>query len=135
MPTFKIIEACSVCSRVIVESLSEKPEEYTAQRCCGQRAIIRQEQVDDSTELAGFKRLQRVEADIYRGGVQDDDGITTGSKLVTKRGFIESVSVVGPYKHVFIRFDDGDVQNCGMGALDGKEPGYPCAAFRRVTKL
>lgn len=125
-------EKCSKCGRTIVETLSHRARGTTLQQCCGQRAVIVEEEVGDAAELLGFRVGERIEADLYRGGIQDDDGITRGSRLVTKRGEVNEVFIAS-YNNVFLAFDDGDIQVTRAEALDGATPGYPCAAFRRVT--
>ena len=88
--------------------------------------------VPDETTLGGFRLGERVEADLYRGGRQDDDGITTGSSLVTKLGHISEIAVIGRHTELFVDFDDGDHQVMSHAQENGAEPGYPTAAFRRV---
>jgi hypothetical protein len=73
--------------------------------------------------LAAVTVGTRIEADLYRGGRENEDGITTGSRLVTKIGTIVEV---GKYD-LYARFDDGDRQVLG---LDGSKRGYPCAGWR-----
>jgi hypothetical protein len=132
---FHETETCPTCDRLISESIREgRPHLGGVQRCCGGvRATYVVEEVPTDTTLAGFRVGERVACDLYRGGVQDDDGVTRGSKLVTKAGRVEEVSIVATYRNVSVRFDDGDFQVCGAGALDGAEPGYPCAAIRRLS--
>jgi hypothetical protein len=68
----------------------------------------------------------RIEADLYRGGREDEDGITTGSRLVTKLGRIVEV---GKYS-LYARFDDGDRQTLDF---DGSKRGFPCAGWRSIA--
>lgn len=133
MSTYLTHETCTVCHRHVVIALASRPLGVTSQHCCRARCTFTSEEVAPETTLLGFYLGEPVEADIYRGGRQDDDGITTGSRLVTKRGRIVAIDEIGPYRSVAVLFDDGDYQSCGAAALDGTKPGYPCAAFRRVT--
>lgn len=127
------IERCSICQVAVVASLEAKPL-YSAKSPhihCGRAACVTESTlVPDDTELAGLRLGQRIDADIYRGGVSDDDGITRGSRLITKAGSIRSISVIGARGDIVIDFDDGDYQVAWTASRDGAHPGYPCAAFR-----
>jgi len=127
------VTSCSVCGKVIVESIQQTRMGETLQNCCQTRAKIEETEVDADFRLEGFMLGERIEAQVYRGGRTDDDGITTGSKLVTKVGRVSGVDVVGQYRSLHVVFTDGDFQVMSMNAENGKVPGYPCATFRRVA--
>lgn len=127
-------EACGICGRVIVHSLDRHPQLGTCQTCCGQRVVLTEREVPSETQLAGFALGDRVEADLYRGGRQDNDGITRGAQLVTKVGIVGGISDVlgGAHVSLYVDFDDGDLQVMFTSAENGAKPGYPTAAFRRL---
>lgn len=86
----------------------------------------------EGTRLATFALGDRLEVDLYRGGVQGDDGITRGSKLVTKAGQVGGVDVIDGNVYLWVEFDDGGHQSMSAAAENGEKPGYPTVAFRRV---
>ena len=132
MKTIRSVESCGVCQRVIVESLRDRPMSTTYQRCCARRATLAEAEVPEGTKLATFALGDRVEVELYRGGVQDDDGITRGSKLVTKAGQVGVVEVINGNVYLWVEFDDGGHQSMSAAAENGEKPGYPTVAFRRV---
>lgn len=135
MNSAAVIEAttkCAKCGHVVVHALEQKARGYTGQQHCGEKCVLTESEVPADTRLEGFALGDRVEADLWRGGRTDDDGITTGSKLVTKLGRIAGADVIGTYRSLMIYFDDGDLQVMSMDAENGAKPGYPGKAFRRI---
>ncbi len=133
MPTYLTHETCPTCGRHVCISLTPRPITDTSQHCCRVRCSVTSTEAAPDATLIGFRLGETVEADLWRGGRQDDDGITTGSRLVTTRGRVVQLDEVGAYHTVSVSFDDGDFQCCAAQALDGAKPGYPCAAIRRVA--
>lgn len=132
----KVIEGittCAKCKRVVVHSLALRRYDTTSQSCCGERCTLVEKEVPGDSRLETFAIGDRVEADLWRGGRTDDDGITTGSKLVTKLGSVAGVDVIGTTRSLMFYFDDGDLQIINMDAENGVKPGYPGKAFRRVA--
>lgn len=121
---------CAVCGRVILRKLAaDHPwRGETSQQCCRTSALVTYAPGD---ALLGLSVGTTVEADVYRDG-REYDGLMHGSRLVTKRGVVASVTECGSYHDVFIQFDDGDVQVASIAARDGAKRGYPCAAWRVV---
>lgn len=131
------IERCERCDRVVVEALEPMGKDFdvSGQTHCGPyRCITDLTPVPDETTLAGLRLGQRIDADVYRGGASDDEGVTRGSERVTKRGRVLMIDVIGTFSSVTLGFDDGDFQVAFVGALDGAKPGYPCTAFRLVPE-
>ena len=64
----------------------------------------------------------RVSADLWRGSFQDEDGISSGGKMITKTGVVESAHGDNG-THGFIKFDDGDFQSISLIRGDDGYPG------------
>ena len=74
-----------------------------------------------------FELGDRVFCKLWRGSVEDDDGLANGGKFVAKNGVVSSVTDYG----MFVDFDDGDMQSCAkyLGCV-----GYPCNSTILETK-
>lgn len=70
-------------------------------------------------DVEEFEVGDRVTCELWRGSVENDEGISSGGSAVTKSGSVESVSKYG----MFVEFDDGDRQ--AMEKYNGCS-GYPC---------
>lgn len=131
-------ETC-VCGKLLMEQLYDYFDGRPIQNNCpehglpasAEKAIVGRR---EGASLQGWALGDRVEADLWRGGHQDEDGITTGSRLVTKQGSVHGVLVFPNYNStVWVKFDDGDHQTCVLDPTGA--PGassYPCEAIRRL---
>lgn len=81
-----------------------------------------------TTTKARYLVGSTVELEIYRGGRQDEDGITHGSRLVTLRGI-----VVADGDILSVRGEDGSTVLVGPDVREGR-PGYPVHAIRQVAE-
>ena len=127
----KVTHVCSVCGRGIISNVStwtpRAPRldlEPLPEWCCGARARV---ETSEATGLGPVVLGQRVEVDLVRGACEDDDGISRGGRVVSRRGVVEAVWGTDTCGDLYVRFEDDDVQVVRWPST----PGYPIARSPR----